>query len=162
LDKSKKGTDPINIKTREVIRYLDRRSKSHQTRAADSTPSGSLRIQTPEELFQNWDDCEKLSTKIDEEYLSKDEIPRHFRAMANCVLFHRSKGNELWVVSEDADLVSFVERWNIKTMTIAELDSMSSEAMAKYHREIKAYEARKRTSSRTNQPKQRTIWAPQK
>jgi hypothetical protein len=113
-------------------------------------------------LFNNWDDCEKLSTKKDEANLPKDEIPRHFRAMTNCVLFQRSKGNELWLVTEDADLVSFVERWNIKTTTIAELDSMSSEAVAKYHREIKAYEARKRTSSRTNQPKQRTLWAPKK
>jgi hypothetical protein len=154
--------DPVNIKTREVIRYLDRRAKNRQTRAAESAPTGSLRMQTPEELFQEWNDCEKLSTKKDEENLSKDEIPRHFRAMTNCVLFQRSKGNELWMVSEDTELVSFVERWNIKTMTIAEFDSMSSEAMAKYHREIKAFEARKRTSSRNNQPKQRTLWAPQK
>jgi hypothetical protein len=66
------------------------------------------------------------------------------------------------MVTDDANLVSFVERWNIKTTTIAELDSMSAEALAKYHREIKAYEARKRNSSRTNQPKQRTLWAPKK
>jgi hypothetical protein len=150
------------MKTREVIRYLDRRAKSRPARGLEATPSGSLRMQTPEEMFQDWKDCEKLSVKKGEETLSKDEIPRHLRAMTNCVLFQRSKGNEMFMVTEDPKLIAFVERWNIKTMAMVELDAMSSEVLAKYHRDMKAYEARKRTASRSNPPTQRKLWTPQK
>lgn len=113
-------------------------------------------------MFQDWKDCEELSVKKDEQALSKYDIPRYLRAMTNCVLFQRSKGNEMFMVTEDAELIAFVERWDIKTMTMVELDATSSEALAKYHKDMKAYEARKRTASRSNPPTQRKLWTPQK
>jgi hypothetical protein len=160
LDKSKKGNDTVNIKTREVIRYLDRRTKSRHTRTAENATNGSLRMQGPEEMFPEWEDCEKLMAKQDADKISKEEIPRHFRAMINCVLFQRSKGNELCVVTEDADFATFAERWNVNIMTGEDLENASTKAIEKYHRDIKTYESRKRTGTRNSPPTQRSLWTP--
>jgi hypothetical protein len=162
LDHLKKGTEPINIKTREVIRYLDRQTKTRPVRAAEGTPTGSLRIQAPEEMFAEWEDCEKLSVKVATQKGSKNEIPRHIRAMVNCVLFLRSKGKELSIVTEDNDLSSFAEGWAIATMTSRDLDNASTKALNNYRREMKAYESRKRTAARSNAHNQRSLWVPPK
>ena len=145
-----------------MIRYLDRRIKSRPTRTAEGTPSGSLRIQAPEELYSQWEDCEKLRKQGDTDIISKEEIPRHFRAMINCVLFQRSKGNEYSIVTEDADLGVFAERWNITIITGNELENTSAKALDKYNRDMKAYEPRKRTASRNSPPSQRILWTPPK
>lgn len=145
-----------------MIRYLDRRIKSRPTRTPEGTPSGSLRMQAPEELYQEWEDCEKLKKEADADIISKEEIPRHFRAMINCVLFQRSNGNEYSIVTEDADLRVFAERWDIATITGDELENTSAKALDKYNRDVKAHETRKRAASRNSPPSQRILWTPPK
>jgi hypothetical protein len=126
----------------------------------EGTPSGSLQIQAPEELYQEWEDCEKLRKESNTDVMSKEEIPRHFRAMINCALFRRSKGNNCSIVTEDADLGVFAERWDIATITGNELENTSAKALDKYRRDMKAYETRKRTALRNSPPSQRILWTP--
>ena len=161
LDKSKKGNEPINIKTREVIRYLDRRTKSRPSRTAEGT-SGSLRVQASEEMFKDWQDCEKMSTKTETDGTSKEDIPRHFRAMINGVLFQRSEANEFCIVTEDSDLAAFAKRWKITIMSAIEMDAASTKALQRHHREMKDYEGRNRTVSRPATQSQRHLWTPSK
>jgi hypothetical protein len=155
LDKSKKGTDPVNVETRGVIRYLDRHTKARPGRLAEGAVAGSLRIQSPEEMFPQWTDCEKLATDAS---VLDEEIPRHVRGMINCVLYQRAKGNELSIITEDEELVLFTTEWGLKTMSIKEVDSASSSALKKYHQDMKAYETRKRNVARSNPSK--SLWAP--
>jgi hypothetical protein len=162
LDKSKKGVEPVNVKTREVIRYLERRNKARPSRMAESATTGSLRMQAPEDLFTDWAECEKLSLNTEDEKLSKDEIPRHFRAMANCVLFQRSKGIKSVLVTEDEELISLTAHWDIIVASVDDLDKRSSKALDKFRQEMKAYETRERNAARSNSPKQRMLWAPVK
>lgn len=91
-----------------------------------------------------------------------EEIPRHLRAMMNCVLFQRSKGNEFSILTEDADLVTFAKQWNVITTTGNEIETTSTKAIDKYHRDMKAYEARKRTEERGRPHNQRSLWTPHK
>lgn len=110
-------------------------------------------------MFKEWEDCEKLKTKTEEDDISKEAIPRHFRAMINCVIFQRSHGKEFSVVTEDQDFNFFAERWNVKSIPSTELERMSTKALEKYHREMKAYETRRRTTARNSAPPQRSLWA---
>lgn len=158
LDKSKKGTESVNIKTREVIRYLERRIKSRPARTAEGSANGSLRIQSSEEMFKEWEDCEKLKTKRETDTISKEEIPRHFRAMINCVIFQRSKGNDFCIVTEDADFGLFTEGWNVKVITGNDLENMATKALEKYHHDMKAHESRRRNAVRLSAPPQRSLW----
>ena len=119
-------------------------------------------MQIPEELFLKWEDCEKLRKEEDSDIISKEDIPRHFRAMINCVLFQRVKGNEHSIVTEDADLGLYAERWNITTITGTDFENASVKALDKYNRDMKTYEARKRTASRNSPPSQRILWTPPK
>jgi predicted nuclease of predicted toxin-antitoxin system len=105
-------------------------------------------------MFPQWTDCEKMSTRA----VSNEEIPRHFRAMINCVLFQRSKENEFIIVTEDEELVSIAAEWGLKTTTTSEIDIAISSALEKYHQEMKAYETNKRNATR-NTPSQ-SLWTP--
>lgn len=118
-------------------------------------------MQAPEEMYSTWEECNKLRNESERDSLSKDEIPRHFRAMINCALYQRSKGNECPIVTEDADLGSFVERWNISIMTTDDLENTSRKALDRYRKDMKAYEGHKRTS-RNSPPAQRVLWTPPK
>jgi len=101
-------------------------------------------------MFTKWEDCEKLSLEETEaENLSKEEIPRHFRAMINVVLFLCSKGKEVYIATEDVKLMSLAKRWAIGTMTRSNVESWSAEAAEKYHREMKIYESQKRAPTRS-------------
>jgi hypothetical protein len=162
LDKLKKGSDTINIKTREVIRYLDRRTKAPPARAVESKPIGSLRTQGQEEMFTDWDHCERMVTRKDFDPVSKEEIPRYARGIINCLLFQRSKGNEPCVITEDDALTPFLEQWGIKKMTAAEVDAASSAVLEKYRRDSKAYETRIRIAERTPTVKHKSLWTPAK
>lgn len=113
-------------------------------------------------MFKVWEDCEKMSTKTETDEISKEDIPRHFRAMINGVLFQRSKENEFCIVTEDSDLASFAKRWKITTMSAIEMDAMSNNAVQRYHREMKDYEGRKRTAARPTAQGQRHLWTPSK
>lgn len=161
LDKSKKGNEPINIKTREVIRYLDRRTKSRPSRTTEGT-SGSLRVQASEEMFKEWEDCEKMSTKTGSDGMSKEDVPRHYRAIMNSVLFQRSKENEFLIVTENTEIVSFARKWNVTSMSALEMDTASTKALQRYHQEIKDYEGRKRKAARSATQTQRQLWTPSK
>jgi len=119
-------------------------------------------MQVPEELFLKWEDCEKLRKEEDTDIISKEEIPRHFRAMINCVLFQRAKGNEYSIVTDDVDLGLFAQRWNVTTITGTDLENLSAKALDNYNREMKAYETRKRMASRNSPPSQRILWTPPK
>ena len=111
-------------------------------------------------MFQEWEDCEKLRSKPKEDIISKEEIPRHFRAMINCAIFQRSKENEFSIVTEDADFGLFAKRWDIKLITSSDLENISTRALEKYNRDMKAYETRRRTAARNSAPTQRSLWTP--
>jgi len=162
LDKLKKGSDTINIKTREVIRYLDRRTKAPPIRGVDSKPTGSLHTQGQEEMFAEWDDCEKMAASKETDLLPKEEMPRYVRGIVNCILYQRSKGNEFCVITEDDTLISFLEQWGIKKLTAMEVDSASSDRLEKYKQDLKAYESRRRYAERPLSAKNRLLWAPPK
>ena len=110
-------------------------------------------------MFKDWEDCERMSTGAQSTGLSKEEIPRHYRAMANSVLFQRSR-NEHVIITEDPEMPPFVKRWDITSMSVLEMDAASTKARQRYHREIKDYEARKRTAVMTQS--QRQLWRPSK
>lgn len=150
------------MKTREAIRYLDRKTKAQVMKTINDTIAGSLRIQASDEMFSDWEECEKLHGKFKGENLSNDEIPRHFRGMVNCALFQRSKGNEVIIVSDDVALGLFTSSWNLRNMTVTEMESTSFEAVQKYKRDIGVWENRKRNSQRSSAPTGPTLWAPQK
>jgi hypothetical protein len=78
--------------------------------------------------------------------------------MINCALHQRTKGNELSIVTEDEELVSFTAGWGLKTMGIKEIDSASSSALKKHHQDMKAYETRRRNVARSNPSK--PLWTP--
>jgi len=124
--------------------------------------SGSLRVQASEEMFKEWEDCEKMSTTTEIDGLSKEDIPRHFRAMINSVLFQRSKKSEFCIVTEDSDLASFATRWKVTTISAIEMDAVSTKALQRYHRDMKDYEGRKRTAARPGAQSQRHLWTPSK
>ena len=115
--------------------------------------AGSLRIQSPNEMFSQWADCEKLAKTTE----PREDNPRHFRAMINCVLYQGSKGNELCIVTEDEELISFAADWDLKVTSISEMESASSSALARYHKDMKAYEARKSRTARNNP---QSLWTP--
>jgi hypothetical protein len=162
LDKLKKGSDSINMKTREVIRYLDRRTKSPPARGVESKPIGSLRTQAPEEMFADWDDCEILARNKESALATKEEIPRYFRGIVNCLLYQRSKGNEFCVITDDDALIPFLEQWEIKKMAAVQVDSASSDLLERYRQDLKAYESRRRFAERMPSVKHKSIWAPTK
>jgi hypothetical protein len=144
-----------------VIRYLDRHIKSRSLRPAETDLSGSLRIQAPEEMFPEWEDCERFRTKVNDEYPTI-EVPRHLRAIINCVLFQRSKGRELSIITEDLNLISLAEGWDVRAMTVTAMDTTSFGLLEKFHREIKAYESHRRRATGFQHAKQRSLWAPSK
>ena len=160
LDKTKKGTDSINLRTRQVIRYLDRQTKTRPSKSIGNVPPGVLRIQSPEDMFSKWDDCEKYRNKPDGE--ASKEISRYFRGIINFVLFMRSKGNDLLIVTEDAGLVSVAEEWGINTLTVESMDNASSKAVEDYARRFKEYETRKLNAGRSRPTKGTKLWAPMK
>jgi hypothetical protein len=113
-------------------------------------------------MFSAWEDCEKLGAKNETNITSSEETPRHFRAMMNCVLYQRSKGIEFSIVTEDAGLVAFAKRWNVITMTTSDMETTSTKSVDKYHRDMKAYEAHRRTEERSRVHNQRNLWTPRK
>lgn len=166
LDKLKRGTESINAKTRLSIRYLDGktkiRSRLNRNTTTSDEPSGTLRIQTSEELFSSWEECEKLMKVTAPEDHERKVIPRHLRGMINCAVFQRSHGIESTIVTDDSDLVSFAKRWGIMTMTGNDLDAMSSRSLENYRNELEAYEARGHNAARHSLPQRRALWAPPK
>ena len=166
LDKLKRGTEPINAKARSTIRFLDGKTKtrSRPTRTLDAdTPSGSFRVQTSEELFKTWEECEDLANDSGtEEVVERRDIPRHLRGMVNCVLFQRSRGIEYAIATDDVDLIAFAQRWGITTMSAREVDTKSAEALEIYRKEMKAYESRGRHAARHSPPQGRGLWTPPK
>jgi hypothetical protein len=165
LDKLKRGTEPINAKARLTIRFLDSKTKarSRPARPVDGDgPSGTFRVQTSEELFKTWEECEALANESEAESLEKNDIPRHLRGMVNCVLFQRSQGVEYVVATEDEDLITFVERWGITTLSGKEVDTKSAQALERYRKEMKVYENRGRNAARHSPPQGRALWTPSK
>lgn len=162
LDQLKKGSDTINIRTREVIRYLDRRTKSSSAKGVESNTFGLLRVQRPEEMFAEWEECEKMISNEGEIPMSKEDIPRYVRGIVNCLLYQRSKGNELYLITEREALNPFLEKWEIKKMAVVELESASSMILEKYRQNLKAYENRRRDAERTTSAKHKSLWTPMK
>jgi hypothetical protein len=165
IDKLKRGAEPVNVKARLAIRYLDGKTKARNrlSRSADGHgPRGSLRIQTSEEIFTSWEECEKLVTVTQTESLERRDIPRHFRGMINCVLYQRSIGTETSIVTDDLDLISFGERWGITTMNGNELDAECTQALENYRNDMKVYETRARSAARHSPPQGRALWSPPK
>jgi len=163
VDKLKRGAESINGKARLAIRYLDGKTKtrSRPPRSLnDDTPSGTLRIQTSEQLFMSWEECEKLAKVADKENIQGKDIPRHFRGMINCALYQKSLGTDFTIITEDLDLISFAERWDITTMTGDDLEAEITQALERYRSEVKAYEARGRNAARHSPPQERTLWSP--
>jgi hypothetical protein len=160
LDKSKKGVEPVNVKTREVIRYLERRTKS-RTIPTEGSANGSLHLQAQQDMFPQWEECGKLAVRTDEEIPAKEDIPRYLRAMINCVLWKRSKGDEFWIVTQNVELMEFARIWGIQCKETDEITHIASAAVEAYHQDLKAFQTRQRTSSRTN-PKDRKLWTPRK
>jgi hypothetical protein len=151
--------DSINVKTREVIRYLERQTKSRTIRTEGSA-AGSLHLQAQQDMFPHWEDCEKLASLTGEETLSTATIRRHLRSMVNCVLFQRSVGNEFWILTKDEELIEFARKWEIQCIGTDAVSDIASKAIETYHRELNAYQTRQRIAGRGN--KQRTLWAPPK
>jgi PIN domain len=166
LDKLKRGAEPINAKARLTIRFLDGKTKarSRPARTVDGDgPSGTFRVQTSEELFKTWEECEGLANDTEtESVVEKKDIPRHLRGMVNCVLFQRSQGIEYVIATEDADLITFAERWGITTMSGKEVDTKSVQALERYRNEMKVYEGRGRNAARHSPPQGRALWTPPK
>lgn len=136
--------------------------KPKTTRAAEGNTAGSLRIQVPEEMYMTWEECVRLCADAETELPLKDEIPRHLRAMVNCALFQRSLENDFSIVTDNEELCSFAGFWDIRCMSVNEMESASSKALDKYNQDMKAYQARQRTAARSNPGKQRTLWNPPK
>ena len=165
VDKLKRGAEAINVKARLAIRYLDGKTKVRPRPSRslnDDTPSGTLRIQTLEELFMSWEECEKLAKVADKENIQGKDIPRHFRGMINCALYQKSLGIDFAIITEELDLISFAERWDIMTMMGDDLEAKTSQALESYRSEVRAYEDRGRSVARHSPPQGRTLWTPSK
>lgn len=165
LDKLKRGAEPINAKARLTIRFLDGKTKARSRPARNTdvdSPSGTFRVQTSEELFKTWEECEDLANESGVESIEKNDIPRHLRGMVNCVLFQRSQGNEYVIATDDSDLITFVERWGITTMSGKEVDTKSAQGLERFRNEMKVYENRGRNAARHSPPQGRALWTPPK
>jgi len=113
-------------------------------------------------MFKQWEDCEKLWKASISELPSKDDTPRHFRAMVNCALFQRFSGSDFWIVTEDDELRSYTNLWEIQCLSPEELEASASKVIQKYNQDLKAYQSSQRTATRANPGKQKTLWTPPK
>lgn len=111
-------------------------------------------------MFADWHDCEKMIREDGAEPVSKEDIPRYARGILNCILYHRFRGHEISLITEDEALIPFLEKWGIKKMAGVDVDSASSIALERYRRDLKAYEARKRDSDRKPSAKPKSLWVP--
>ena len=94
--------------------------------------------------------------------ISKDEIPRYVRGIVNCVLYQRSQGNEIYVVTEREALNPFLKKWEIKAIAVVELESASLVVLEKYRENLKAYDNRRRDAERKTSAKNKPLWTPMK
>jgi len=82
--------------------------------------------------------------------------------MVNCALFQHSIGNEFCIITDDDELRSFAQFWEIRSLSAEELEDTASKLVQKYYQDLKAYQMRQRTAHRSSIGKQRTLWTPPK